>query len=76
VLSYRYSANELANIEIARRTAIMGESEKYRKFAEECRRMARAALPHQKALLLEMADLWMSLAQQTEAENGCASNSN
>jgi hypothetical protein len=55
---------------------IMGESETYRKFAEECRRMARDALPHQKAILLEMAELWTSLAEKAEAENGCASNSN
>ncbi|HEX9324742.1 MAG TPA: hypothetical protein VF913_21885 [Xanthobacteraceae bacterium] len=52
----------------------MGESETYRKFAEECRRMARNALPHQKAILLEMAELWTNLAEKAEAENGCASN--
>jgi hypothetical protein len=54
----------------------MGESETYRKFAEECRRMARNALPHQKAVLLEMAELWANLAEKTEAQNGCASRSN
>jgi hypothetical protein len=53
----------------------MGESETYRKFAEECRRMARNALPHQKAILLEMAELWTSLAEKADAESGCASNS-
>jgi hypothetical protein len=53
----------------------MGESETYRKFAEECRRMARNALPHQKAILIEMAELWTSLAEKAEAQNGCASNS-
>jgi hypothetical protein len=53
----------------------MAESETYRKFAEECRRMARNALPHQKAILLEMAELWTSLAKNAEAENGYASNS-
>jgi hypothetical protein len=52
----------------------MGESETYRKFAEECTRIARNALPHQKAILLEMAELWTSLAEKAEAENGCASN--
>jgi hypothetical protein len=54
----------------------MAESETYRKFAEECRRMARQALPHQKTILLEMAELWTSLAEKADAENGCASNSN
>jgi hypothetical protein len=54
----------------------MGESETYRKFAEECRRMARNALPHQKAILLEMAELWTSLAEKAGAQNGCASSSN
>ena len=53
---------------------IMDESETYRKFAEECRRMARNALPHQQAILLEMAELWTRLAEKAEAENGCASN--
>jgi len=52
----------------------MDESETYRKFAEECRRMARNALPHQQAILLEMAELWTRLAEKAEAENGCASN--
>jgi hypothetical protein len=37
--------------------------------------MARSALPHQKAILLEMAELWTSLAEKAEAENGCTSNS-
>jgi hypothetical protein len=54
---------------------MMAESETYRKFAEECRRMARNALPHQRAILLEMAELWANLAEKTEAENGYASNS-
>jgi hypothetical protein len=38
--------------------------------------MARQALPHQKTILLEMAELWTSLAGKADAENGCASNSN
>jgi hypothetical protein len=38
--------------------------------------MARNALPHQKAILLEMAELWTGLAEKAEAANGCASNSN
>jgi hypothetical protein len=54
----------------------MDESETYRTFAEECRRMARNALPHQKAILLEMAELWANLAEKAEAQNGCASRSN
>jgi hypothetical protein len=54
----------------------MGESETYRKFAEECRRMARNALPHQRTILLEMAELWTSLAEKAGAQNGCASRSN
>jgi hypothetical protein len=53
----------------------MAESETYRKFAEECRRMARHALPHQQVILLEMAELWMNLAEKADAENGCASSS-
>jgi hypothetical protein len=38
--------------------------------------MARNALPHQKTILLEMAELWTNLAEKAEAENGCASSSN
>jgi len=71
---YCVGVNEFANIDCEAKLRIMGESETYRKFAEECRRMARNALPHQKAILLEMAELWTNLAEKVEAENGCASN--
>jgi hypothetical protein len=37
--------------------------------------MARNALPHQKTILLEMAQLWTNLAENADAENGAASNS-
>jgi len=37
--------------------------------------MARNALPHQKTILLEMAQLWTNLAKNAEAENGAASSS-
>jgi hypothetical protein len=74
VSAYSYRRDELANTSLRGEARIMDESETYRKFAEECRRMARNALPHQKAILLEMAELWTSLAERAEAEDGCASN--
>jgi hypothetical protein len=67
--------NQLANTGLRGEAAIMGESETYRRFAEECRRMARNALPHQKTILLEMAQLWTNLAENADAENGAASSS-
>lgn len=70
------SVNEVQTANCEAKLQIMGESETYRKFAEECTRIARNALPHQKAILLEMAELWTSLAEKAEAKNGCASNSN
>jgi hypothetical protein len=42
----------------------------YRKFAEECRRLAvRAEMGEQKIILQEMARIWAQLAAQAEADD-------
>ena len=43
----------------------MGQSEEYRRFAEECVQMARAAKdPKSRAALLQMAQVWFRLGQE------------
>jgi hypothetical protein len=36
----------------------MENAEKYRQYAEDCRRMAQRAAPKDKAVLLEIANAW------------------
>ena len=44
---------------------LMGRSEQYRRFAEECVQIARAAKsPTSQAVLLKMAQVWFRLAQE------------
>ena len=42
----------------------------YRKYAEECRRLATAALENDRHLLLEHAAAWARLAEEAEHEVG------
>jgi hypothetical protein len=43
----------------------MRDSTKFRKYADECRRLART-MPEHKQTLLEMAEVWMTCAKQAE----------
>jgi hypothetical protein len=38
----------------------------YRRFAEECKRLAQQALPEHKATLLEIAKAWIACAEEVE----------
>ena len=38
----------------------------YRRYAEECRRLAQQALPEHKATLLEIAKAWIACAEEVE----------
>ena len=38
----------------------------YRKYADECRRLAQQALPEHKATLLEIAKAWIACAEEVE----------
>jgi hypothetical protein len=38
----------------------------YRKYAEECRRLATRAPENDRRLLLEHADVWLKLAEEAE----------
>jgi hypothetical protein len=46
----------------------MTDSEIYRKFAEECQRMAKTAREHDKKILLEHAAFWLKLAEEAEKD--------
>jgi len=42
----------------------MDEAEKFRQYAAECRRLAQKAAAKDKAVLLEIADAWISCAEE------------
>lgn len=43
----------------------------YKRYAEECKRLAQQALPEHKATLLEIAKAWIACAEEVErAEKG------
>ena len=46
----------------------MIDPETYRKYAEECLRLATTAPENERRLLLEHAGVWLKLAEEAEAE--------
>ena len=46
----------------------MEDIEKFRKYAEECRRLAKSMKPEHKATLLEIAEAWDQCAEEAEGE--------
>jgi hypothetical protein len=50
----------------------MKEAERYRKFAQECLRMAKAASAADKAVLLKIAEAWEAQAKAAERKAGNA----
>ena len=46
----------------------MTNSEIYRKYAAECRLMAKTAPEHDKKILLEHAAFWLKLAEEAEKD--------
>jgi hypothetical protein len=44
----------------------MREAETYRKFAQECRRMAQTASVSDRAVLLQIAEAWEEQAKQAQ----------
>jgi hypothetical protein len=42
-------------------------AERYRQYAQDCRRLAQRAAPKDKAVLLEIADAWDQCANATDA---------
>jgi hypothetical protein len=46
--------------------ATMTDPATYRKYAEECRRLATRAPENDRRLLLEHADVWLKLAEEAE----------
>jgi hypothetical protein len=42
----------------------MESAEKYRQFAEDCRRLAEKAAPKDRAVLLEIAEAWDQCAKE------------
>ena len=49
-------------------TVVMESPEKYRQYAEDCRRLAERAAPKDKAILLEMASTWEGCAVDAEGK--------
>jgi len=43
-------------------------AKKFRDYAAECRRLARAASQHDRAVLTEIADAWIVCAEQAERD--------
>ena len=48
----------------------MREAETYRKFAQECRRMAETASAKDRAVLLQIAEAWEAQAKEADHRNG------
>jgi hypothetical protein len=48
----------------------MREAETYRKFAQECRRMAETASAKDRAVLMQIAEAWEAQARRAETRNG------
>jgi hypothetical protein len=44
----------------------MQDPAEYRRYAEECKRLAQQALPEHKATLLEIAKAWIACAEEVE----------
>jgi hypothetical protein len=47
------------------------DAEKFRDYATECRRLARAASEKDRTVLIEIADAWIACAEQAERKAGC-----
>jgi hypothetical protein len=47
----------------------MEDAETYRRYAEECRKLARS-MPEHRAKLLDMAEVWLELAIKAEGNKG------
>lgn len=47
----------------------MTSVEKYREYAEDCRRIAKQLPPEQKKILLEIANAWTRCAVEEERKN-------
>ncbi len=43
-------------------------AKKFRVYAAECRRLARTASQHDRAVLTEIADAWITCAEQAERD--------
>ena len=53
----------------AARFFFMETSTQYREFAEQCERLARQAkAEHHREILIEMAEVWRQLAEQTDGK--------
>jgi hypothetical protein len=51
-----------------REAILMEDIEKFRQYAEECRRLAESMKPEHKATLLEIAEAWDQCAEEAERE--------
>jgi hypothetical protein len=47
------------------------DADKFRDYAAECRRLARAASEKDRTVLIEIADAWIACAEQAERKAGC-----
>jgi hypothetical protein len=48
----------------------MEDATKFRRYAEDCRRLAKSMKPEHKAMLLEIADAWDECAEEAERKTG------
>jgi hypothetical protein len=47
-------------------------AERFRQYAEECRRLAKTAAPKDRAALLEIGTAWIAVAEETERKEKAA----
>jgi len=54
----------------------MGDPKIYRRYAEECRRLARTMPEEHQPALLKIAEAWTQLADETERQTGSGGSNN
>lgn len=50
----------------------MEKAEQFRQYAAECQRLAKAAAPKDRAALLEIANAWITVAEEAERKRKAA----
>jgi hypothetical protein len=57
-----------SNFETRHTNGVMGDADKFRQYAAECRQLVQKAAPNDKAVLLEISNAWFSCAEEVERQ--------